>query len=72
MNKFKAKKIPVHGFYLAAAGPAFTKITHETGGKVAPFNLSSPKVSDELTNFIVEQILYLIEVKEGKPGLKLV
>jgi len=71
LNRFKAKKAPVHSFYLNAAA-AFMDISAQTGGKAAHFNINSPKVSDDLTAFIVEQILAMIENKGGKAGLNLV
>ena len=60
MNKFIPKKVPVHSFYLDYAKD-FRAISDSTGGKAAPFNLKSPKVSNELTSFIVEQILAIIQ-----------
>ena len=60
MNKFIPKKVPVHSFYLDFARD-FRFISDQTGGKAAPFNLKSPKVSHELTSFIVEQILAIIQ-----------
>ena len=74
LTKFKEKKAPIHCFYLGAKD-AFTKLSLETKGKAEKFDIDSPKASDKLTAFIVEQILELIElneIKEGKENLNLV
>jgi hypothetical protein len=50
------------------AGPAFKKLSQEFGGKAEKFDVNSPKASDQLTDFVVEQILQLIEQNEIKDG----
>lgn len=71
LEKFALKKSPVHSFYLNA-GAAFSNISKKTGGEASPFNLNSSRVADELTAFVVENVLKLIEAKAGKGGLNLV
>jgi hypothetical protein len=71
LEKFALKKSPVHSFYLNA-GPAFNSISDKTGGQSSPFNLNSPRVADELTAFVVENVLKLIENRTGTNGLNLV
>jgi hypothetical protein len=58
----KNKSCPVHSFYLGAHH-AFDFISHQTGGKCSPFNLNSPRAADDLTDFVVMNILELIEKK---------
>jgi hypothetical protein len=71
MEKFVQKKSPVHSFYLSA-GSAFSSLSNRTTGVSSPFNLSSPKVADELTAFVVENVLKIIESRVGQSDLNLV
>jgi hypothetical protein len=71
MEKFVQKKSPVHSFYLSA-GTAFSNLSNRTGGVSSPFNLNFPKVADELTAFVVENVLNIIESRVGQSGLNLV
>jgi transcriptional regulator len=61
----------VHSFYLNN-GAGFTDISARTGGKASKFDLHSPNVTKNLTQFVVENILELIEKNSGKGDLKLV
>lgn len=61
----------MHCFYLGAKA-AFDAISNKTGGVSSPFNIKSDKVADELTAFIVENVLKLIEKKVGNNRLNLV
>ncbi len=66
LDKFKkTKNCPVHCFYLGAQH-AFEKISSQTGGKCSPFNLNSPRAADDLTDFVVMNILELIEKNIGQ------
>jgi hypothetical protein len=71
LNIFKNKNCPVHSYYLNN-GDGFKDISAFTGGVASKFNLTSRTVTDELTSFVVEKILVLIEKKSGKKGLELV
>jgi hypothetical protein len=66
LDKFKkTKNCPVHCFYLAAQH-AFEKISSQTGGKCSPFDVNSPRAADDLTDFVVMNILELIEKNSGQ------
>lgn len=71
LERFLLKRSPVHSFYLNA-GAAFNSISKRTNGESSPFNLNSMKVADELTAFVVENVLKLIQLRVGKSGLNLV
>jgi hypothetical protein len=51
---------------------AFRVISDRTGGVSSPFDLRSTRVADELTAFVVENVLKLIERKVGNNRLNLV
>jgi hypothetical protein len=59
------KRCPVHCFYLAAQKD-FEDISRQTGGKCSPFNVNSPRAADDLTDFVVVNILELIEKNSGQ------
>jgi hypothetical protein len=61
----KNKKCPVHSFYLAAQH-AFQDISRQTGGKCSPFDVNSPRAANDLTDFVVMNILELIEKNSGQ------
>lgn len=66
LDTFKrTKNCPVHCFYLAAQH-AFEDISRQTGGKCSPFNVNSPRAADDLTDFVVMNILELIEKNSGQ------
>jgi hypothetical protein len=50
------KNCPVHSFYLND-GEGFLKISQKTKGKTAPFDIKSKKITDDLTAFVVSNIL---------------
>jgi hypothetical protein len=64
----KNKKCPVHCFYLGAQH-AFQDISHQTGGKCSAFNIKSDRADDDLTDFVVVNILELIEKNSGQGRL---
>jgi hypothetical protein len=61
----KNKNCPVHSFYLGAHH-AFGFISSQTGGKCSSFNVNSPRAADDLTGFVVMNILELIEKNSGQ------
>ncbi len=72
LNTFKKnKKCPVHCFYLGAKS-AFEDISSKTGGKYSSFNLYSPRPTEDLTDFVVMNILGLIEKKNPQDEGRLV
>jgi hypothetical protein len=44
----------------------FEDISSQTGGKCSLFNVNSPRAADELTDFVVVNILELIEKNSGQ------
>jgi hypothetical protein len=61
----------VHSFYLNN-GSGFTDISNRTGGISSKFEINSLQVAKKLSQFVVENILVLIEKKSGKGALNLV
>jgi hypothetical protein len=61
----KTKNCPVHCFYLGAQ-KKFEDISSQTGGKCSPFDVNSPRAADDLTDFVVLNILELIEKNSGQ------
>jgi hypothetical protein len=61
----------VHSFHLNN-GQGFTSISNRTGGTSSKFEISSLRAAENLSQFVVENILTLIEKKNGKPTLALV
>jgi len=61
----KTKNCPVHCFYLGAQ-EKFKDISSQTGGKCSPFDVNSPRAADDLTGFVVMNILELIEKNSGQ------
>jgi uncharacterized protein (UPF0333 family) len=61
------KGCPIHTFYLAFEND-FKSISQRTNGKSSAFNVHSPKATDDLTNFIVENIIYIIGNKNSNGG----
>jgi hypothetical protein len=59
LDIFTYKKCPVHSFYLNN-GTGFKEISAKTNGSSSPFNINSLTVTDDLTAFVVENILALI------------
>ncbi len=72
LDLFKnTKKCPVHCFYLGAQR-AFEDISRQTGGKCSPFNLYSSRAAEDLTNFVVMNVLELIEKNSDQGKVNLV
>ena len=58
VQKIKAKKIPVHCFYLDDwAQPTFQLIASETGGRCEKLEIQSSMGAEMLTNFVTEEVL---------------
>jgi hypothetical protein len=62
---------PVHSLYLNQ-GQGFIDISNVTRGTASLFNINSRNVTNELTSFVVENILRLIEQNTGRGNLNLV
>ena len=60
-------KCPIHTFYIRA-GEYFTPLSKKTGGESDRFDVNSPRASEDLTAFIVCQILEQIERKTPNNG----
>jgi hypothetical protein len=61
----------VHSFYLNN-GTGFTDISYRTGGIYSKFDINSLRAAEILSQFVVENILTLIEKKSEKGILNLV
>lgn len=61
----------MHSFYLNN-GAGFNEISAQTGGISSKFEIYSRNVTENLTQFVVERILILIEKNSGKGNLNLV